>query len=67
MEAIANQAHIKILRVNEVVEMTGLSKCSVLKMEKSGQFPKKVKLSVGAVGWLLSEVTGWLQERADNR
>nr|ART37181.1 D478 [uncultured bacterium] len=28
-----------------------------------GQFPRRVKIGVRAVGWLESEVTAWLESR----
>ena len=34
----------KILRINEVIERTGLSRATIYRQIKSGQFPKKLSL-----------------------
>jgi predicted DNA-binding transcriptional regulator AlpA len=53
----------RIMRAKEVVEMTGLSRTTLWRMEKTGDFPARVSLGVGSVGWKHSEVSEWLKER----
>ena len=53
----------RIMRAKEVVKMTGLSRTTIWRMEKSGQFPSRVSLGVGSVGWRESEVVDWLSTR----
>jgi predicted DNA-binding transcriptional regulator AlpA len=36
-------------------------------MEKTGKFPKRILLGPSAVGWLASEVYGWLEQKAAER
>lgn len=56
-----------ILRLPEVLRMVGLSRPSIYRMMKAGAFPAQVQLSPGAVGWLGSEVVGWLAGRVAAR
>lgn len=61
--AINNQASNRMLRSREVVNLTGLSKTTLWRLENAGDFPARKKLSVGAVGWSLLEVEEWISGR----
>lgn len=54
----------RILRVKQVCELVGLSRSSILRMERDGRFPSKINLSVHAVGWRESDVLAWIDQRA---
>jgi len=54
-----------ILREAKVKETTGLSKSTRWRLEKAGDFPKKVQLSPRAVGWRAEEVIQWCKERCE--
>lgn len=54
----------RFLRLPEVVERTTRSAASIWRDEKAGRFPPRRQLGPGAVGWLESEVSAWMQERA---
>ncbi len=55
----------RILRAKEVAKITGLSRTTLWRMEKSGTFPNRVCLGVGSVGWRFSEVSQWMDHRKD--
>jgi prophage regulatory protein len=55
------------LRLPEVVRRTGLQRDSIYRLGKAGRFPKPVKLSERASGWVLSEVEAWAASRAAER
>jgi prophage regulatory protein len=57
----------KILRINEVVRVTGISKSQIYRLVACHSFPKPLVLSVGRVGWLESEVQGWIKVKAGDR
>jgi len=52
-------------REPKVNETTGLSKSTRWRMEKTGDFPKKVQLSSRAVGWRAEEVIEWCRNREE--
>jgi len=52
---------MKILRAAEVVEMTGLSRVTLWRLERAQKFPARLRLSQKAVGWRDDEVLDWLQ------
>ena len=56
---------ISILRRHDVENRTGLSRSTIYLRVKEGTFPKPVKLGARAVGWLESEIDGWLNQRIE--
>ena len=56
----------RIMRIPEVVEVTGLSKATIWRRVKSGDFPAPVRLgnmATRSVGWREGEVQDWLDTR----
>jgi prophage regulatory protein len=56
----------RILRKPEVFGpkgRTGLSETSGWRMERAGEFPRRVQISEQAVGWFEDEVDAWLDSR----
>ena len=51
------------LRTPEVLKLTGLSNTTIWRMEARGDFPKRVKLGVRAVGWRVSDFEDWEKSR----
>jgi prophage regulatory protein len=58
-----NELSIKILRLPQVCEVTGLCRSMIYQLEADLQFPQRVKIGVRAVGWLDKEVNAWLTRR----
>jgi prophage regulatory protein len=52
-----------ILRLPEVMRLTGLGRSTIYRLLAAGQFPSPVQLSVRAVGWRRSDVDNWTAER----
>ena len=61
------QEMTRILREREVKHMTGLSRVTRWRLERRGEFPKKVKLTERCVGWPEAEIIEWLKARAEER
>ena len=56
-----------LLRIKAVKEKTGLKHATLYKLISDGKFPKPIKLSERCVGWLLSEVEKFIQDRIAGR
>jgi prophage regulatory protein len=52
-----------ILREIDARRETGLSRTTRYRMERRGEFPRKVRLGKNSVGYLRSEIEQWLRER----
>ncbi len=57
----------KILKLPQVMAATALSRSSIYDFIKRGKFPAPVKLSERAVGWLESEISAFINQRAELR
>ncbi len=53
------------LRMPNVLTRTSLSRSSVYDLMSKGCFPKQIKLSERAVGWLESEIDDWMESRIE--
>jgi prophage regulatory protein len=52
-----------IARPRDLPNLTGLSRTTIWRLERAGDFPKKIKLSAGAVGYFRHELDEWLESR----
>lgn len=62
-KTIAQSTPERIIRAPEVEKMTGLSRATIWRYQKSGTFPQRVHLSPSSVGWKLSEIQEWINSR----
>ena len=58
---------IRILSKKELRALVLYSPAHIDRLEKVGLFPKRVHLGPCRVGWIESEVLGWLQKRIEER
>jgi prophage regulatory protein len=56
---------VRILRVQQVQDRTGLSRTTIWRLEQRNQFPKHCRISARAIGWREADVTRWIEERPD--
>lgn len=59
----------RLIRIREVLEMTGLSRSYIYALTSSGKFPRSVPLIPGGIarGWVLSEIEEWVEQRIAER
>lgn len=53
--------HERLLRLNEVQQLSGLSRSTLERKEQQGTFPARVRLSRRCVGWKLTEISKWIE------
>ena len=56
----------RILRFREVCWMIGLSRTTLWRKVRDGEFPAPVRLGANSIGWRRSAVEGWLSDREQN-
>lgn len=56
----------RMLKIGEVIEQTSLSRRSIYRLMRAGQFPKSRKLSPQRVAWSEGEVEAWKQSLQDS-
>ena len=58
----------RFIRLPEVKSVTGLSRSTIYSLVGNGTFPRQVSIGGGrAIGWLESEIQGWIGERVAKR
>jgi prophage regulatory protein len=58
---------IRILRLPEVCQVTGLKRAMIYRLQQRQSFPQSVKITDHAVGWIDAEVQAWLEQRVAAR
>ncbi len=58
---------MKIIRLKDVMDITGLARSTVYKYVAEGFFPKPVSLGDRCVGWVEAEVHDWILARIEER
>jgi prophage regulatory protein len=58
---------MKLIKLKQVMECTGLARSTVYKFMAEGQFPKPVKLGVRMVAWVETEIQEWVREKITTR
>ena len=57
---------MKLLRIDQVVELTGLKPSSIYKQIREGNFPRSIYITKRAKAWPESVVQEWLAEVVAN-
>ena len=58
---------MRIIRLKEVMDLTGLARSTVYKYIAASEFPVPVSLGERCVGWLESEIQDWILARIAER
>jgi len=56
---------VRMLRLAQVLEVTGLGKTKIYDLQAEGRFPMRVKITSHSVAWIEEEVQAWLAERIE--
>jgi prophage regulatory protein len=54
---------LKLLRFPTVRDRTGLSRSTIWRLERSGDFPRHRRISANTVAWLEDDVTAWIESK----
>ena len=58
---------MKLMRLKEVMQATGLGRSTLYKYMAAGQFPEPVPLGGRSVAWVQDEVDNWILARIEER
>ncbi|AZE56943.1 Transcriptional regulator, AlpA like [Pseudomonas synxantha] len=58
---------MRIIRLKQVIDSTGLARSTIYKYITKGTFPKPVSLGERSVGWVEKEVQDWILARIEER
>lgn len=66
MTTVLNEA-LRVLRLNQVKQQTGMSRSLIYKMMSEGRFPKQIRLGSRSVGWFAHSINEFLASRAETK
>jgi len=58
---------MRIIRLKEVMDLTGLARSTIYKYIAANEFPAPIPLGDRCVGWLESEIHDWILARVAER
>ena len=54
---------MRLLRIRQVMQVTGLSRMTIYRLERAGNFPQRRRLGMNSVAWLEGDVSQWVDSR----
>ena len=57
----------RLIKLNEVIALTGVSRSHIYALAQQGLFPKPVKLTERSSAWVEAEVQEWIESRISQR
>ena len=64
---IVNPSLNKVIKLNEVKQITTLSTASIYRQIKDKSFPKQIKLGERSSAWFYEEIIQWLEDKRIER
>ncbi|ELQ6046423.1 MULTISPECIES: helix-turn-helix transcriptional regulator [Enterobacteriaceae] len=61
------QLNNRLLRIADVINLTGLPKSTIYLKVKNNQFPSQVKIGSRAVAWVENEIQEWIKNNIQRR
>ncbi|WP_019933378.1 helix-turn-helix transcriptional regulator [Oceanimonas smirnovii] len=58
---------MKLIKIKEVMDYTGLARSTIYKFISEESFPKPVPLGERAVAWVESEIQDWIMDKIAQR
>jgi prophage regulatory protein len=58
---MTNDIPDRILRLNAVLDRTGLSRATLYRKVQTGTFPKQVRIATRCTGWRESAINVWMR------
>lgn len=56
--------HLRIITQKELRLLVPYTPQHILRLEKAGKFPARLRLGLNRVGWLLTDIETWIKSRA---
>ncbi|QIN39173.1 helix-turn-helix transcriptional regulator [Enterobacter ludwigii] len=57
----------RLLRMSDVISLTGLPKSTIYLKIKNKEFPNQVPIGTRSVAWVEAEINDWIEKNIQNR
>ena len=58
---------MRVITRREIVQKVGFSLMHISRLEKVGQFPRRIQLGPNRVGWIEDEIDQWIKAKIAER
>jgi prophage regulatory protein len=58
---------LRLLRMTDVIKLTGLPKSTIYLKIKNKEFPDQVSIGARSVAWVETEINEWIERNIQNR
>lgn len=58
---------LRLLRMTDVINLTGLPKSTIYLKIKNKEFPDQVSIGARSVAWVEAEINEWIEKNIQNR
>ncbi|EHQ8971635.1 AlpA family transcriptional regulator [Escherichia coli] len=62
-----SKKNYRLLRISDVINLTGLPKSTIYLKIKNNEFPNQVSIGSRSVAWVENEVNEWIEKNIANR
>ncbi|HFQ8224087.1 helix-turn-helix transcriptional regulator [Kosakonia sacchari] len=62
-----SEEKLRLLRISDVINLTGLPKSTIYLKIKNKQFPTQLQIGTRSVAWLENEIHDWIINNIENR
>jgi prophage regulatory protein len=63
LETRATTSGKRVLSQQAVLNRVPVSRTTLWRMERAGDFPRRIQISANRIGWLEADVDAWVEER----
>ena len=60
-----SENRLSLLSFDDLQRIVPLSRTTIWRLERQGEFPRRMRISTNRVGWLLSDVEEWIASRQE--
>lgn len=57
---------LSLLSFDDLQRLVPLSRTTIWRLERQGEFPRRIRISTNRVAWLVSDVEEWLASRQEH-
>ncbi|QXB21867.1 helix-turn-helix transcriptional regulator [Lelliottia amnigena] len=62
-----SEGNLRLLRISEVMNLTGLPKSTIYLKIKNNEFPTQLQIGLRSVAWLENEIQDWIINNIQTR
>lgn len=63
----SSKENLRLLRISDVMNLTGLPKSTIYLKIKNKQFPSQLQIGTRSVAWLEGEIQDWILQNINKR